>query len=663
MNVQGRRRTLTLGLGGAIVLAVAAWIVGGQIRSPAQIAAETAAPSASAITVPVERRVLASEVIVRGTVRYGSPQQVVLATSEAKQASGTGPTDIVTTPPRRGSRVGEGSVAMSVSGRPVFVLRGAEASHRDLGPGDRGPDVRQLEAALTRMGFFPGHVDGLYDGETAAAVASWYEKRGWSPFGPTSTQLDQLRAAKAAAAQARDAYLQSRLAVQGAPPGDIAQARIDLETARDSVDAALREAAAQRGAGSVALLNARRDDAAAAADVAAKRAALNKARDALVEAQRSLAEAPPDTSPSERIALQANVRQASDDVTTALADLNAANASARATRAAGRASVRQARADEARARRGLRRARRQVVLADRRLELLIHPGDTTLQRLVSQNAADEARSAAADVGRLARRMGIQVPADEVLFFPTLPLRVDSVRARRGDAITGRVMTVSNSRLAIDSSLAVNDAKLVRPGASVVIEEPDLGVRTAGTVSQVADRPGTHKVDPGRIYLEVNPKTAPAQLVGASVKLTIAVKSTGKAVLVVPLTALSVGADGSSRVQVQRAGGGSDYVEVNPGLAAKGLVEVVPVQGHLTAGDLVVVGEHGSSTASSPPIAGSGSGTAAPGPGAGATGPSAPGGTQAKPPGRSAKPPNGSGKGATGPAAGTSSGATSSGTTP
>src|SRR5438876_10800845 len=156
MNVQGRRRTLTLGLGAAILLAAAAWIVGAQIRSPAQIAAETAAPSPSDITVPVARQVLSSEVIVRGTVRYGSPQQVVLATSEAKQAATTGPSDIVTTPPRRGSRLGEGSTAMSVPGRPVPVLRGGEASHRDLGPGDRGPDVRQLEAAISRMGFPPG---------------------------------------------------------------------------------------------------------------------------------------------------------------------------------------------------------------------------------------------------------------------------------------------------------------------------------------------------------------------------------------------------------------------------------------------------------------------------------------------------------------------------
>jgi hypothetical protein len=59
---------------------------------------------------------------------------------------------------------------------------------------------------------------------------------------------------------------------------------------------------------------------------------------------------------------------------------------------------------------------------------------------------------------------------------------------------------------------------------------------------------------------------------------------------VPVTALSVGADGEARVQVQRAGGRAEYVKVAPGLAAKGLVEVRPVQGELSAGDLVIVGE-------------------------------------------------------------------------
>ena len=81
-----------------------------------------------------------------------------------------------------------------------------------------------------------------------------------------------------------------------------------------------------------------------------------------------------------------------------------------------------------------------------------------------------------------------------------------------------------------------------------------------------------------MYLEVTPGTAPGQLVGASVKLTIAVKSTGEAVLAVPVNALSVGADGSSRVQVQEPDGESNYVDVVPGLAAQGLVEFVRWRG-------------------------------------------------------------------------------------
>jgi hypothetical protein len=109
------------------------------------------------------------------------------------------------------------------------------------------------------------------------------------------------------------------------------------------------------------------------------------------------------------------------------------------------------------------------------------------------------------------------------------------------------------------------------------------------VTQVADRPGTNKVDPSRVYLEVTPGTAPAQLVGASVKLSISVKSTGRKVLTVPVTALSVGADGTSRVQLQRSGGQSEFVNVEAGLAAQGLVEVRPVGGELEAGNLVVVG--------------------------------------------------------------------------
>jgi hypothetical protein len=618
MSMRRRQRAIAVGLGAAVVLALGAWFVGRDVRSPAQLAAETAAPVPSAITVPVERRVLSSEVIVRGTVRYGSPQPVVLATSNVKQ--GSADSDIVTTRPRRGARVGEGDVVMSVSGRPVFVLGGAQPTHRDLGPGSRGGDVHQLERALARMGFSPGTVDGRYDGRTAAAVAAWYESGGWEPFGPTDIQLEQLRAANAAAAAARDAHLQSLLAIRTAAHGvtkaELAQAGVDLESAREAVDAAalglrtarIRAEAAGRLARdttgvTLALRNEQRDNELATADLALKRAALNKAYDALAEAQRTLAEAPPDTAAAERSALQSAVRAASDDVTVAQLDVNAAVAASRATRAAGRDAVAKARgerhaaADNAktataklvRAEQTLSTRRRQADLAALRLRVLRAPGDTSIQRRLSESAGTEARGTAGEASRLAGKLGIQVPANELLFFPTLPLRVDSVRVRRGDSASGWVMTVSNSRLAIDSSLSLNDAKLVRAGAPVAIEEPELGIRAAGSVSLVADRPGTNKVDPTRMYLRVAPGKAPAKLVGASVKLTIAVESTDGAVLAVPVGALSVGVDGSSRVRLARQGGGAEYVTVEPGLAAQGLVEVRPVSGRLEPGGLVVVG--------------------------------------------------------------------------
>jgi hypothetical protein len=137
-------------------------------------------------------------------------------------------------------------------------------------------------------------------------------------------------------------------------------------------------------------------------------------------------------------------------------------------------------------------------------------------------------------------------------------------------------------------------------------------------------------------------------VGASVKLTIAVKSTQQAVLVVPVTALSVGADGSSRLQVERPGGRMEYVTVEPGLAAQGLVEVRPIDGELKLGDLVVVGDRGGAS--------DGSGTG----GTGATGGGTTGGGATEPSGASGDTSSSGGTGATGE---TGSSGTSGDTTP
>src|SRR5689334_3785739 len=89
-------------------ITILGWIGARQIRSPAQVAADTAPPQPSPITIPVVRRTLSAKVIVRGTVRFGAPQSVVLATSRIKQGLAS---DIVTTPPRPRTELGPGEVA------------------------------------------------------------------------------------------------------------------------------------------------------------------------------------------------------------------------------------------------------------------------------------------------------------------------------------------------------------------------------------------------------------------------------------------------------------------------------------------------------------------------------------------------------------------------
>src|SRR2546422_7360787 len=61
--------------------ALVAWFVGSRIESPADAALRTAPPTPSPILVPVEERVLSSELVTRGTVRFGLPQPISLAPS------------------------------------------------------------------------------------------------------------------------------------------------------------------------------------------------------------------------------------------------------------------------------------------------------------------------------------------------------------------------------------------------------------------------------------------------------------------------------------------------------------------------------------------------------------------------------------------------------
>ncbi len=73
-------RTRLLNLFGVLALmvlaAVGSWFAGSRIVSPAEAAARTAPPTPAPILVPVEKRVFTSDIVTRGTARYGLPQSL-----------------------------------------------------------------------------------------------------------------------------------------------------------------------------------------------------------------------------------------------------------------------------------------------------------------------------------------------------------------------------------------------------------------------------------------------------------------------------------------------------------------------------------------------------------------------------------------------------------
>lgn len=584
-------RVIAVVLAAVAASTTAGWVAGTHISSPDDAAAKARPPTASLVTAPVESRTLSSTVTARGTVRYGEPREISLPSST--QSSGT---QLVTTPPNKGATIAESDVVLQISGRPVFVLQGDIPMYRDLGPGDRGQDVLQLETALKRLGFDPGPVDGVYDDATGAAVDAWYGGHGYQAKGPTDAQRNAIRGARDGVLSAQERLANAQRALDAAlhpKTTDQLSAQAEVRAAQDGVAQAQAAVADARAALANAPANAASAQAAANAQVAGAQKAYNDAqvardaaRDALVHARDNgdtLDQLQPFQDALDRA--QAAVDQTHDQLVAASAAQTASAQSAARDQARLAAAV-----DEAVA--AVRAAQDRATLAQARLDALNHPDVAALQSDLAF-AERGVASAGAALADASSGVGIVVPANEVLFFSDLPLRIDDTKLERGDVVNGAVMTVSTARLAIDGALTIPDAKLVKVGSKVQVRSTDLGIEVEGTVSKVADKPGTNGVDSQRVYVEVRPEDPPAQLVGASVALTISVSSTNGAVLAVPLAALSIAADGTSHVQVVEPDGTTRSVTVNPGLSAEGYAEITPAQGEsLKAGDQVVVGTNG-----------------------------------------------------------------------
>ena len=240
------------GLAVAIVLvAVAAaaglgWVAGQRVRSPDQVAFAAQPPEPSLITVEVELTELAADVITRADVGYDDPAALSLSGALGGQPSVL----LVTSAPERGAELTEGSAAIEISGRPVFLLVGEIPVFRDLRPKAKGPDVRQLEEALSRLGYFDLAPDDLWDPDTGAAAAAWYEAAGYAPNGVSEDEERRLETArdrvKTAADQVKTAEDRVRTAQNGVKTAEdrVRTAQNGVKTAEDAINAAARTRAA-----------------------------------------------------------------------------------------------------------------------------------------------------------------------------------------------------------------------------------------------------------------------------------------------------------------------------------------------------------------------------------------------------------------------------------
>jgi peptidoglycan hydrolase-like protein with peptidoglycan-binding domain len=590
-----RRRNLALLVVGASVASAAAGVlVGRSLQSPAEAAARTAPPTASRITVPVERRTLESRLVANGELQYEEPTPVRLAGNVGASA---GATQVVTRAPELNAPLAEGDVFMEVSGRPVFVFQGGLPTYRSFEPGVNGPDVQQLEEALARLGFDPGPVDTVYDDATESAIDALYASKGYESEGPSPDQRTRLRAAEKAVADAETELgrANAELANAGKPisGAELIRQQQALQAARDAVPAA--EATATRR------------NAAANADVTAAqttRDAAVRARDA-AKAARDAAAVPGAINPATEAPWTAEERKPLED------DLVAKEAALTEADNVLRRAITERDTIAADTAAEVKRAQEALVLAEATYAEAVAPKDVSSARAAVTAAQERLNQARADLLLEASQVGTKMPSGEMVFLSVVPTTITAVNAEAGKTPNDPVATVSSTNSQIRGRISASDADLVRAGTAVKIELRDIDVETTGVVTKIEQNSGNQdggnqnggnqgggngQDGEGRLTLVVTPDdpTVLQDFIGFSVRLTISVNSTDGDVLAVPVAALSVGPGGESRVEVERkSGDGPDAVEmvtVELGLSADGYAEIIPAGGaSLQEGDRVVVG--------------------------------------------------------------------------
>lgn len=171
-------RSRTAAVGGAAIavgaLGVALFAALGSTSANADDANDTD-PAIEYATVEVRRVDLAVGHEATGSVEPSATLEI---------GSPTNGTVVDVTDP--GELIEPGDVIATVDDRLVVAISGTIPMWRDLGVGDEGPDVQQLEAALVDLGFDPDGnvtVDDEFTDATASMVDDWHVSLGTEETG------------------------------------------------------------------------------------------------------------------------------------------------------------------------------------------------------------------------------------------------------------------------------------------------------------------------------------------------------------------------------------------------------------------------------------------------------------------------------------------------
>lgn len=146
--------------------------------------------SAHALLSPPEQRAERIEYALTTTSEAVLGRELKLAAQADWTApyslSGKKEGTLTTIPTGRQARIQDGEVLYTVDLEPVFALRGAVPSFRDMAQGMNGDDIAQLQSYLFERYESPLKPDGNYGPATESLVKKWQKDNGIEPTGVIS---------------------------------------------------------------------------------------------------------------------------------------------------------------------------------------------------------------------------------------------------------------------------------------------------------------------------------------------------------------------------------------------------------------------------------------------------------------------------------------------